>query len=135
MRHNEIYDTMFNMALAVEKTSNAKMVSGIFRRTKLISFGVNSKKSHPFQKRFGSIEECIYLHSEICAIKNALRVISLDDLKRCSIYVSRVKKDKPRGKYVSGLAKPCAGCMNAIAAFEIKSVFYTEDDKRGFTCQ
>ncbi len=134
INHSEIYDVLFKLAQTVEKTANAQMAAAIFKRNKLVSFGVNSKKTHPFQKRFGKNDDCIFLHSEIDAIKNALRYISLDDLKKCSIYISRIKKDKPKGKYISGMAKPCEGCARALFSFGIKKVYYTEDNKKGFVC-
>ena len=135
MNHSDIYNTLFRIAETVERTANAQLVSGIYKRGKLISFGMNSKKSHPFQKRFGTNCEAIYLHSEVDAIKNALRHISLEELKKCSIFVMRVKKDKPGGKYISGTSKPCAGCSKAIATFGIKEIYFTENDKNEFICQ
>lgn len=64
------------------------------------------------------------MHAEIHAIKNALRHISVDELKRATLLVLRTREDTPSGW---GMAKPCEGCMRAIAEFGIKSVKYTND--------
>lgn len=110
-------------------TSAEKMASAIVYRNKIISVGMNSMKSHPLQAKYAKNEHAIFLHSEIAAIKNALREVSVDDLSKCDIYVVRVKKEKPfTKKYVLGLAKPCAGCERAIAEFGLKKVVYTCDD-------
>lgn len=106
-----------------------KMASAIVYRNRIISVGMNSMKSHPLQAKYAKNEHAIFLHSEIAAIKNALREVDVDDLSKCEIYVARVKKEKPfTKKYVLGLAKPCPGCERAIAEFGLKRVVYTCDD-------
>lgn len=85
-------------------------------------------KSDPLQAKYGTNGR-IYIHAEIAAIKNALRTISVDDFKRATMIVVRTKcsDDNPQ-LIVSGMAKPCAGCMRAIAAFGIKDVFYSTNE-------
>ncbi len=134
MNHDDIFSTLFTLAKDAEVTANARIATGIFMRNKLISFGFNSMKSHPFQKRFGKNSKCIYLHSEISAIKNALKTIKINDLKKCNMYICRAKLTKPDGYFVTGLAKPCSGCERAIRTFEVKNVYFSENDKEGFAC-
>lgn len=100
------------------------MACAIVIRNKIISFGYNRLKTDPFQARFGKNPDSIYLHAEIHAIKNALRRVSVDDLKRADLFVMRVMTGKTRW----GMAKPCPGCMRAVAEFGIRNVWYTNQD-------
>jgi tRNA(Arg) A34 adenosine deaminase TadA len=123
-----IIDTLAKVAEANPHNAE-KMASAIVYRNRIISIGMNSMKSHPLQAKYAKNEHAIFLHSEIAAIKNALREMDVDDLSKCEIYVARVKKEKPfTKKYVLGLAKPCPGCERAIAEFGLKRVVYTCDD-------
>jgi cytidine deaminase len=78
-------------------------------------------KTDPFQAKYSAKNECIYLHAEIHAIKNALKNIDVQELRKAKLVVLRKKG------VAYGLAKPCEGCMRAIAEFGIKSVTYTTD--------
>ena len=106
-----------------------QIAASIYLRHKLISIGHNSYKTHPFQARFSKCRECIYLHAEIDAIKNALKEIPVADLTKCEMYVARIKWESGARKLkIQGLARPCEGCQRAIATFEIQEVFYTQDN-------
>jgi len=110
-----------------------KMASGIVYRRNLIATGINSYKTHPWMSELrGYKPDQIYLHAEIDAIRNALKLITQDQLSRCHLYVVRVKR--PNGKsrnWVHGLAKPCPGCQRTIANFGIETVFWSNDfDKK-----
>ena len=103
-----------------------KLSAGVVYRKHLIATGVNSYKSHPMMLQWGKNSDSIFLHAEVDAIKNALRVITQEQLAKCDLYVVRVKKDK-RGRYIYGLAKPCEGCSRAVATFNIRNVYYTSE--------
>ena len=134
MKEKAIFNTLFKLGTSIEKAGNARIASVITLKKDIVSFGFNSIKSHPFQRKFGKNEESIYLHSEIDAIKNALKTISVKDFKYSSLYISRVKQNIRGGDFVCGLARPCVGCMKAIATFGINNIYYTEDNKNEFTC-
>jgi len=109
--------------------SNIRFAAAVVYRNKIISVGYNRRKSHPFQAKFAKNPEAIFLHAEVHAIKDALRDISVEDLAKCELYISRVKKPKAGDKhFVWGLAKPCCGCQRAIAEFGIRRTIYTCDD-------
>ena len=109
--------------------SNIRFAAAVVYRNKIISIGYNRKKSHPFQAKYAKNADAIYLHAEIHAIKNALREISVEDLKDTELYITRVKKPKSHSNhFVWGLAKPCCGCERAIAEFGIKRTVYTTDE-------
>jgi deoxycytidylate deaminase len=133
-RHTKIFDVLFKLAETVEPVGNAKLAAAIVIKNEIISFGINKRKSHPFQKRFGKNSDAIFLHAEIDAIKNALRHVSQEELSRASLYVARAKKTEKRN-YIQGMAKPCEkGCQCAIAAFGIKNVYYTTDMEGVYKC-
>lgn len=109
---------------------NIRLASCVVYKNDIISFGINSIRSHPFQARFGKNRDAIYLHAETCAIKNALKHISLDELSKSSLYVCRVKYDGPeKNNLIFGTAKPCSGCQNCISTFGIRKVFFTLDNQ------
>lgn len=105
-----------------------KIAAAIYSKNKLVAMGFNSYKTHPFQARFGKHIDCIYLHAETDAIKNALKYTDVMTLKRSSLYVARMKFESGKREYlIQGLARPCTGCQRAIATFGIEEVFYTLD--------
>lgn len=114
---------------AANPNPTEKMAAAIVYRNRIISVGMNSMKSHPLQAKYAKNKEAIYLHAEIAAIKNSLRELNVDELSKCDIYISRVKKEKPfSNKYVWGLAAPCSGCRRAIAEFGLRKVVYTTNE-------
>jgi tRNA(Arg) A34 adenosine deaminase TadA len=133
IQNKRIFSLLMTMAETVEPVGDARIASAIVLKNDVISFGINKRKSHPFQKKYGKNEDAIYLHAEIDAIKNALRHIEQEELSRASLYVARVKRSK--SQFVQGLAKPCAkGCCKAIAAFGIKNVYYTTNTQGIYEC-
>lgn len=125
MRHDHYMNVLAKLAPNLEKVAGAKIASCLVYKNNVLSFGFNQKKSHPFQAKFGKNDDCIFLHAEVDAIKNALKCNSLDELKKSTLYIYRAKKIN--GKLGSGLAKPCDGCMRAIANFNIRNVVYSTE--------
>lgn len=106
-----------------------KMASGIVYRKHLIATGINSYKTHPWMcEERGYRPDQIYLHAEVDAIRNALKLITQDQLSKCDLYVVRVKRPNERSRnWIHGLAKPCPGCEKIIKTFAIQRVFWTEN--------
>jgi deoxycytidylate deaminase len=111
----------------------ARHASAIVYRDHIVGFGINQMKSHPLQAKFRKNPHAIFLHSEVDSIKNSLRNISLEKLKRSTLYVVRIKEDHITHKIVQGLARPCEGCARAISAFEINRVVWTMNES-GIGC-
>jgi deoxycytidylate deaminase len=130
----KIFQTLEEVAIK-SNVGWAKLASAVVYKNRIISIGVNSYKSHPFQRRFASNKDAIFLHAETSAIHSALRIMDThDDLSDCDIYVCRMKHLGPNLDFVSGMAKPCMGCSRAIAEFGIRNVFYTTDDNGVIEC-
>jgi tRNA(Arg) A34 adenosine deaminase TadA len=99
------------------------LAAAITLRNSIISFGVNRMKTDPMQAKYAKNKDCIYMHAEIHAIKNALKKVEVDDLRKADLYVLRVRNED--GK--RAMAKPCDGCMRAIAEFGIRNVYFTNE--------
>jgi deoxycytidylate deaminase len=132
-RHTKIFDVLFNLAQTIEPVGNARLAAAIVIKNEIVSFGINKRKTHPFQKKYGKNSDAIFLHAEIDAIKNSLKYIGTDELSRASLYVARAKKTGRH--FMQGLAKPCEyGCCKAITAFNIRSVYYTTNTQGIYEC-
>lgn len=127
------FETLKKVAVAVEPVRRAKIAACLVYKNQIISIGINQKKSHPFQQRYSKNEDAIYLHAETDAIKNALREVDEKILEKSTLYVLRTKRNK-KGKFINGLAKPCCGCERALAAYNIKRVYYSTDDHDTYGC-
>lgn len=102
------------------------IASALVCRNKVISYGVNQMKTHPYQKRYGKNAESIFWHSETSAIYIADKRLKFDKFEDSVLYVARIKyESSDKKKFISGLASPCDGCMQCIKDYGIKTVIYT----------
>jgi len=122
-----ILEELRTIALNNNSLHTAKIASAIVHRNKIISIGTNYMKSHPFQKLFSRNDDAIFWHAETHAIFNALKIHNVEFLSHCDIYIARVKRDH-EGHILDGYAAPCAGCKKAIKKYNIRNVYYTQDD-------
>lgn len=125
-KHAKFVDIALKIAEANDNF-RTKHAAIIVIRNRIVAVGVNNLKSDPLQAKYGKNKHAIWIHAEIHAIKNALKVVRVDELKKSCMYVVRYRKDG-----MIGLAKPCSGCERAIIAFGIKEVIYTNNEM-GFT--
>ena len=124
---SKFIEMLTEVSRLTEGFGSARVAAAIAERGKLIALGVNRKKSHPMALRFSKNNQAIYSHAELDAIVGALKKVEPDGLRRATLYVVRTKII--RGQDVLGEARPCAGCIRAIEAFQIKRVVYTGDDQ------
>lgn len=128
-RHDRHIAELFKIASAMDEFADSRIAACLTIKNKTISFGFNQGKTHPMQSRYGKNTKSIYLHAEICAIKNALRLIPADTLSKATLYIARVKYDGwLKDNFIFGLAKPCSGCLRAISVYGLRKVYYTTDD-------
>ena len=115
---------MSNLGLAIAR-AKGNTIQGLPRMASVLSdgrsffIGLNSRKTHPLQKRFTTHPERICTHAEIAAIALATKTVG-DDLSSFLLSVARVQRNG-----TIGLAQPCPGCMRAIKHFKIKHVEWT----------
>lgn len=126
-REQKYIELLKILAISNNGAANASIAACMVYRGTIVSFGTNSYKTHPFQKRFSKNDLSIFLHAETLAIYNAIKKLSLDEIKKCTLYVVRVKKDGSLG-----LSKPCEGCTRAILTFGIKTVKYTTNSDNDY---
>lgn len=119
-----------NRASSSERVAAARVSAIMVIKNRVIAVGTNSRKSHPFQATYGKNIEAIYLHAETDCIKNALKQVSVDDLRKATMYVARAKKENSRlnSPDIWGMAKSCSGCTRAIVEYGIKRVVYTTNE-------
>ena len=92
---------------------------------KVIARGFNAAKSHPTQKKFNRNREDFedvpnhFLHAEISAL-NKLKGV---DLSKAEMFVYHVGPSNNQK-----MARPCAGCMEAIKSSGIKKIHYSTPD-------
>lgn len=153
-RHERYLHELAVLAEDVIPVNGAKLCAAVVINNKVVSYGINSYKTHPMQKRFihgrynveptkdskvqklgfAPPSEPICTHAEIGAIAAALNRVALHDLENATLYVARVKySDRNKTNYIWGNAKPCKVCSGAINAFKIKNVYFTceGDDNYG----
>lgn len=91
--------------------------------------GLNTYRTHPLQRKFGSNDNCIHIHSEVDAVVKATRWLarrngkhysSVDDLSDFTIYIARVLKDG-----TPSIAAPCEGCQRLLIVYNIGEVYWT----------
>lgn len=123
-------DTAMAHAASSERVAAARVSAVLVIKNRVIAFGTNSRKSHPFQAAYGKNKEAIYLHAETDCIKNALKKVSVEDLRKATMYVARTKKanSRPNAPDMWGMSKSCSGCTRAIAEYELKRVVYTTNE-------
>jgi deoxycytidylate deaminase len=130
-KHEKVLDLLSVVAEGVARnttSSGARLAAAIVHKNRIISVGVNQKRSHPFQAKYSTNEDAIFLHAETDSIRTALRYLAEKDFTKSTLYVCRIKHaDGPDTPLIWGLAKPCIGCQRAIATFDIKKVVYSEE--------
>lgn len=90
-------------------------VAAIFHKNKILSIGVNGRKTHPMARKYGHRNNQI--HAELSTIIK----MGLTDLSKYNMAVLRINRR-------NGLAmsKPCKNCQKLILDTNIKNVFYTD---------
>tara|TARA_B100000287_G_scaffold411946_1_gene441888 strand:- start:68 stop:403 length:336 start_codon:yes stop_codon:yes gene_type:complete len=104
-------DEAFNQAMKSDMNFNHGCV--IVYRGKIVGKGYNTYIN-------SNCNDKLSLHAEVSAIKDALKKISANELKKCDLIVIRINKI---GNYLN--SKPCSNCTNYINKFCIKKVFYS----------
>ena len=123
-----IIDNLFDVAANTEKVAGAKIAAAIVHKNRIVAVATNSRKTHPFQKKYGRNQEAVCLHAEIHAAIKAMKIIEYEDFKKMDLYVARAKQIDKESSYTWGNAKPCVGCAGFVAEIGIKNVYFTTDE-------
>jgi deoxycytidylate deaminase len=104
---------------------NYKHFSFIFRKTRLVAFGINAPyKTHPVALRFG--HRFASIHSELAAILSF--PYPNKELRDCRLINVRVDK---YGKIK--MSKPCKNCEPMLSWAGLKEIWYSTNNG-GFRC-
>ena len=110
-----------------------KLAATVIYKNKIIAIGFNQYKTHTLQKKFSKNDKSIYIHAEIQAMLRSSRFLEWKEMRKSILFVARIKFKKPgSSEIVSGLAKPCIGCQEAIKHFFIPRVIYSLDDSEDY---
>ena len=123
-----LMDELKRLALCGGSHPKVWVSSALVFRNKVISFGFNQMKTHPFQLKYSKNNQCVFWHAETSAIYNAHKKMNFDKFDKSVLYIARMKYENTEKKnFVSGIAAPCDGCMRCIEKYGIKNVIYTLD--------
>jgi deoxycytidylate deaminase len=126
----EIFEHLKSITLT-STYPKAPVASAIVHRNRVICFGVNQLKTHPYQMKYGRNSESIFWHSETNALFIADKKLGFDRFSNSFLYVARTKWDgTAKNNLISGLAYPCDGCMRCIKDYGIKGIIYTMDEDK-----
>lgn len=117
---DSVYNNLVNNALKCEMIQNSKHSACLVYKGKILHTGIAKRKTHPLMLRFSENQKKIYLHAELDCIVKCLNAHGAEILTECDLYCLRITKRKD-----IGLSKPCAVCQKAIAAFEIRNVYWS----------
>lgn len=124
-KNEKIVNQLFLMARDKERVFRAKVAAAIVIRGKVVSYGYNQHRTSWLRRKFQKNEHAHYICAEVDAVKNALRVVSAEELKKSTMFIVRAKN--VGGQDVFGNAKPCKGCQMCIDWFEIRRIFYSNE--------
>lgn len=127
-KHDKIIDQLFTLARDREPVGNARIAAAIFYKGKIISYGFNQTRTSWMQRRFKRNPQSFFLHAEVDAVRNALKIVDESILTKSTLYIARAKYLHRGGPFGYGLAKPCKGCQDCIDWFNIKQVIYSCDN-------
>lgn len=138
-KHEKYLSFLTKLASNSVPVANHRLAACVVYKGDIISASTNMRKTHPIMLKYRKNKEAVFLHAEIAAIKNALKIITVPELSKSTLYVARVRKDPNFKSTVKGArpdiwgnACPCEGCQKAIIEFEIGKVIYTTDDTEVF---
>lgn len=121
----KIAETLLKIAESVPKVGAGKLASALMYKGRVISFGVNSKRTHPIAKQFNRYP---YLHAETEALIRGAKILTEREMSKSSLYVVRVKMSDQKGMPVMGMSKPCDGCLHCASHYGISKIVYSGDD-------
>ena len=109
-RYSRIVRVLTEIAIATPRIAGAKIAAGIIYKNRIISVGVNSSKTSPFQVKYAANKDAIFLHAETSALKNSLRHLDLNQISKSTLIICRVKHmNNTSNKMIFGMTKPCIG--------------------------
>lgn len=112
----------------------ARIAASLYYKNELIALGWNQARTSPFQAKYGSNPDAIFIHAEVHTLKQALRRYTQDELNRMktTLYICRAKRvpiSRNRSRSIWGMSKPCPGCSGAILDFGVNRVVYSLDQE------
>src|SRR5690606_27379722 len=76
----KIINELFTLARDKERVSNARIVAALVYKGKIVSYGFNQMRTSWVQRRFKKNPHSHFLHAEVDAVKNAMKVVDADTI-------------------------------------------------------
>ena len=105
--------------------NKSRHISFLCKKKRILSWGVNRENdTHPLAQRFSYINSAV--HSELDAlVKLKSYHVNYSQLSIFNIRIDRYHR--------VCLSKPCRRCMNLLIAFDVKKVYYTDENGQFIT--
>lgn len=130
--HDKILSVLDEVTRSIDRpVRNIRISAAVVYKKQIISIGTCQNKTHPFQQYYASNPNAIYLHAEIDAIQQAVRLIGKEKMRHCNLYVHRLRKLGRFGNYVWAIAKPCSGCHRCVLDHGLDNIIYTTNSQFG----
>jgi len=105
-------------------------ISFLLRRSKILSIGINKKRTHTinlrnkkFSEKGEDVSHSKFQCAEFVTLKQSKNKIGNIDYNKCKLINIRIKRDN-----TIGLAAPCASCKSLLKHYSVGAVYYTTDD-------
>ena len=128
MNLDKIIEISYALAGKHSSKQRCRHFSFIFDRNRLVSIGMNSRKTHPMNLKFNyinkqknSIRDFVGTHSEL----NAVVKLGDYDCRGLTIVNTRINR-----KNEIDFSRPCNGCMDMIKKLGFKRMVYTTKNKK-----
>lgn len=128
MNLNKVIEISYALAGKHSSKQRCRHFSFIFDRNRLVSIGMNSRKTHPMNLKFNyinkqknSIRDFVGTHSEL----NAVIKLGSEDCRGLTIVNTRINR-----KNEIDFSCPCNGCMDMIKKLDFKTIVYTTKNKK-----
>ena len=128
MNLDRIIEITFALSGKRNTTQRCRHFSFICDRNRILSIGMNSPKTHPFNLKYNyinkqkhNIRNIVGTHSELSAVLK----LGSDECRGLTIINTRVNR-----KNEIDFSHPCIGCMDMINKIGFKRLGYTTRDKK-----
>lgn len=124
-REEIVYDKMMEECHKLSLSSvfnNYKMGAILVRKKTIISYGLNSRKTHPLMAKYNppTAKKRPVLHAEM----HALSLAKVSDLIGSTMYIGRLTNTG-----LAGNSRACIACHTAMRDFGVESMVYYENGK------
>lgn len=117
MNLNRLVSLARNLIIYDDIELRCRHFAFILNKSKIVSIGRNSKKSHPINQKYGYFDGS-GLHAEACAI---IKSGNTDHSKHTLVTFRIDRNDKV------AMGKPCRYCQKLLSDVNFKEIYYSDE--------